>query len=120
MATFTGGVFERVTQRRIVGVLIAGFTMVIVLLFAAGFLAVQNARYLEESARAVAQQQLVTTRLVDEIQHEQGALSAVLYYLESESDGSSDAEILERLRAADEHIARTLAAVSTDVEEDPM
>jgi hypothetical protein len=68
---------KEITQTAIFRVLIAGFMLVILLLLAAGFMSVRNIRSIQVSVADLVEEGLVTIRLVDDIQREQAALSAV-------------------------------------------
>ena len=68
---------KEITQTTIFRVLIAGFMLVILLLLAAGFMSVRNIRSIQVSVADLVEEGLVTIRLVDDIQREQAALSAV-------------------------------------------
>lgn len=96
--------FQKITHRSIVRVLIAGFSLVILLLLTAGFIAVRNAGSIKESAAHLVEEQLVATQLIDEIQREQATLSAVLYHLEVGADRNERDQLLRQLDAAAEHI----------------
>ncbi len=64
-------------------VLVIGFTAVIALLAAAMLIEVNNARSIAASSAELVNNQLVTARLLDEIDREQGVLNATLYRLSS-------------------------------------
>jgi signal transduction histidine kinase len=79
-----------ITYANIFRVLIAGFMLVILLLFAAAVASVQSFRLIRQSLADMVGEELVATRLVDDIQHEQAALSAVFLKL------SRDPEVVDR------------------------
>lgn len=110
---------QPITSKSIVRVLVLGFALVILLLLAAGFVGVENARSIKENAANLVSQQLVTTRLIDEIQREEGNLTAVFNTL-SRPAGAVDRErVLAQLNESDEHIEKVIAAASGS-DEDPL
>src|SRR5579885_3779345 len=86
---------QPITIQSIVRVLVLCFALVILLLLAAGFVGVENARSIKENAANLVSQQLVTTRLIDEIQREEGNLTAVFNTL-SRPAGAVDREQIGR------------------------
>ncbi|MCC6859797.1 MAG: sensor histidine kinase [Bryobacterales bacterium] len=109
---------SQVTHRTILGVLIGGFALVILLLLAAAYAGVANVQSIRAGAGAMVSEQLVTTRLIDEIQREQGALSAVFHRL-ARQPGTIDRErALSQLDQADQAIRRTVAVAAGRPDED--
>jgi signal transduction histidine kinase len=107
--------FNHITDKSILRVLISGFALVIVLLLASGYVGVYNAQQIRVSAELLAGEQVVTSRLLDEIHREQGALNAVFTNLNQEPDSvdrdESD-EILSELTEADRVIEQVVATGS--------
>src|ERR1700684_3862279 len=68
-------------MRTLLRVLVIGFAVVIALLAAAGVIGVHNARSITASTEALVADQLVITRLLDEVEREQVALNAAYYRL---------------------------------------
>ena len=64
-----------ITHQNIFRVLIAGFSLVIVLLAAAATLALRNIRAVQQSAASLVREQAVTNRLIDELHRQQTSLS---------------------------------------------
>ena len=95
-------------QSSIFRVLVAGFAVVIVLLLAASAIAVNSARSVKESAASLVDEQLTTTRLMQEVESEQEALNAVFYKLSRGPDQVDRERVLQELDDADTHIARIL------------
>jgi signal transduction histidine kinase len=93
--------FNQITDKSILRVLITGFAFVIVLLLASGYLGVYNAQQIRVSAESLAGEQVVTNRLIDEIHREQGALNAVFTNLNQEPDSVDRDDILSQLSEAD-------------------
>ncbi len=117
-ALYTGSVIApEVTDRKILRVLLAGFALVILLLVAASFVAIVNIKSIRRSAGALVSEQVVTTRLIDEIQREQGALSAVFHLLSEGSESLDRDRILERLDAAGASIHRVVTTAAEGPEE---
>lgn len=104
--------WRQITDRSILRVLITGFALVIVLLLASGYVGVFNAQQIRLSAERLAGEQVVTTRLIDEIHREQGALNAVFNNLSKEPDSVDRDEILSQLNEADRVIEQIVAAGS--------
>ncbi len=86
--------------------LVVGFAAVIVLLLAAGFVGVKNAQLIEESSGALVQNQLLTTRLIEELQREQETVNAVFYKLSRNPELADSERILAQLEEADHAIQR--------------
>jgi hypothetical protein len=98
-------------------VLVMGFSAVIVLLLAAGFTGVKNAQLIEESAGALVRNQLVTTRLIEELQREQDTVNAAFYKISSDPEATDRDRLLSQLDGADKAIQRMLQEMSGTVEE---
>jgi signal transduction histidine kinase len=107
---------KQITYGSIVRVLIAGFSSVIVLLVAAGGIALNNARSIKESAAGLVRDQLTTTRLVEEVEREQEAINAVFYKLSRGPDIGDREHVFHQLDEADQNIGRIVdeAAESSD------
>ncbi len=95
---------QQVTSKSIFRVLLAGFGLVILLLLSAGFVGITNIRSIQRNAATLVEQQQETADLVDEIQSEQEALSAVFYGLAREPQLVDRAKILKELDAADQNV----------------
>ncbi len=103
---------QPITSSSILRVLIVGFTLVILLLLAAAFVAVRSTRSIKDNAASLVEEQLVSTRLIDEVQREQGTLSAVLDNLAHDPDSVDRERILAQLNESERHIARIVAAAA--------
>jgi len=110
---------KQVTLRNILRVLIAGFALVILLLVAAGFNGVRSVRLIQESAARLVAEQLVANGLIEEVQNEQEALSAVFHDLERDIGSVEQNRVLSRLEQADQTIQRLVAAAQ-DTPEAPL
>ncbi|MCL6546540.1 MAG: hypothetical protein K6T61_15055 [Bryobacteraceae bacterium] len=95
---------RQVTSQSILQVLLAGFGLVILLLVVAGFVGTAGIRSIQRNAATIVQQQQEFAGLIDTLQHEQQALSAVFYNLSREPESIDRAKILAELDAADRNI----------------
>src|ERR1700730_14839300 len=84
-------------MRTLLRVLVIGFAVVIALLAAAAVIGVHNARSITASAAGLVADQLVITRLVDEVEREQGALNAAFYRLSRAPENVDRAKVLAAL-----------------------
>ncbi|MBK5295210.1 MAG: sensor histidine kinase [Acidobacteriia bacterium] len=101
---------DHVSDTHLLPVLIAGFTLLFLLLVASGFVAFQSMRFIEsDAARLVAEQQ-ATVRLIAEMQSEEGNLSIVFYSLAAGRNRTDPGELLKRLDALESAIRRTTDA----------
>jgi signal transduction histidine kinase len=108
---------KQVTRESIFRVLVIGFGLVIFLLVAAGFFGVRNIESIRESAADLEEGQAVTTRLIDEIEHEQAALSAVFYKLSRDPESVDRDPIVADLDITDQNIDRIVSEVAGSPEE---
>ncbi len=102
---------RQISERRIIRVLAIGFVLVIMLLLADGFVGIRLIHSIRESADRLVEDQFVSTSLVDEIQREQGALSAVFYNLARDPDSLNRQEILAQIDGTEQNIHRIVSAV---------
>src|SRR5258706_311738 len=72
---------RQITHQNIFRVLIAGFSLVILLLLAAAFVGIRNIQSIRESAASLVREQSVTKRLIDELHSQQTSLSEVFSVL---------------------------------------
>ncbi len=106
-----------VTHRTVFRVLLAGFLLVILLLVAAGFIVVQNIRSIKESAARLAGQELMATRLLEDVQREQAALSAIFHKLSRGPELVDREKVLAELDEADDRLEEIGASVIGTPEE---
>jgi signal transduction histidine kinase len=78
-------------MRLLLRVLVIGFSVVILLLLAAAAIDLNNARSITQTAAGLVSDQLTITRLLDEVEREQGVLNAAFYRL-SRTPGDVDRE----------------------------
>ncbi len=95
-----------VTYRKILRVLIIGFSAVIALLIAAGFIGLKGAQLIQENSADIVHNGLITTRLIDELQREQDTLNAAFYKLARGTELSERERLLAQLDDADQGVER--------------
>ncbi|HYM11640.1 MAG TPA: sensor histidine kinase [Bryobacterales bacterium] len=108
---------QQITRSSILRVLFVGFALVILLLLAAAFVGLENIRSIKENAASLVEEQLVTTRLIDEIQREEGTLTAVFHSLERRPEMVDRNKILAQLDESDRHIQHIVAQAAGAPEE---
>jgi signal transduction histidine kinase len=108
---------QQITFNSIFRVLVMGFSAVIVLLLAAGFIGVKNAQLIQESAGALVRNQLVTTRLIEELQREQDTVNAAFYKISRDPEAVDRNRQLSQLDEADHAIQRIVKEMSGTLEE---
>jgi signal transduction histidine kinase len=92
----------------------AGFTLVILLLLADAFIGFYSIRSIQTAACALADDQLTQMALVDEVQREQGSLSAIFYLLAGDPDSLDRSKILAQIEATERNLKATLKKVPDD------
>ena len=100
---------DPVTYRKILRVLVIGFSAVIVLLMAAGFIGLKSAQLIQENSAEIVHDGLVTTRLIDELQREQDTLNAAFNKLSRGPELSERERLLSQLDDADQAVERIVA-----------
>jgi signal transduction histidine kinase len=109
---------RQITHQNIFRVLIAGFSLVILLLVAAAVVGVRNIRAIQQNAASLVREQSVTNRLVDELQTQQTNLSEVYSVLARDPDSVDYDRIMSQLDAADRDIDRISAEGAQTAERD--
>jgi signal transduction histidine kinase len=109
---------RQITHQNIFRVLIAGFSLVILLLLAAAVVGVRNIRAIQQNAASLVREQSVTNRLVDELQTQQTNLSEVYSVLARDPDSVDYDRIMSQLDAADRDIGRISAEGARTAERD--
>jgi signal transduction histidine kinase len=94
-------------ERHVLPVLVAGFTLLVVLLLISGVIAVDTMRSMESIAANFAAEQQATVGLIDEMQSEEGNLSSVFYSLAAGLQYVDGDPLLKRLDALESSIHRT-------------
>ena len=97
---------RQITHQNIFRVLMAGFTLVIVLLVAAAIVGIRNIQSIQANANNLVREQSVTNRLIDELHSQQTTLSEVFSVLARDPDSVDYYKIMSQLDEADRDIAR--------------
>ena len=100
---------DPVTYRKILRVLIIGFSAVIVLLMAAGFIGLKSVQLIQEGSAEIIHNALVTNQLIDELQREQDTLNAAFYKLSRGPELSERERLLAQLDEADQAVEHIVA-----------
>jgi signal transduction histidine kinase len=95
----------------IMPVLVTGFALLLVVLLVSGWIAVDSMRFVESDASRFVLEQQATARLIDEVQNEEGDLSAVFYALATGGEKDREA-LLKRIDALEAALRRTIEAGS--------
>ena len=103
---------DPVTYRKILRVLVVGFSAVLALLIAAGVIGLKSAQLIQENSAEIVHGGLVTTRLIDELQREQDTLNAAFYKLSRGPELSERERLLAQLDDADQAVERIVAEAS--------
>jgi signal transduction histidine kinase len=109
---------RQITHQNIFRVLIAGFSLVILLLVAAAVVGVRNIRAIQQNAASLVREQSVTNRLVDELQSQQTNLSEVYSVLARDPDSVDYDHLMSQLDDADRDIDRISAVGAQTAERD--
>ncbi len=96
--------------------LIAGLGLVILLLGAAGVVAVQGTRAIEDDTARVVREQLVMARLLNGAQAAQNMLAGVLHQLSRMPEGVDEVQLLSDLEKADAELDRVAQTASATPE----
>ena len=91
-------------ERRARRVLAVGFTLIILLLLADAAIGFYSIRSIQTTASELAEDQFTQMALVDEVQREQGALSALFYRLAGDPDSLERATILTEIATTEQNI----------------
>jgi signal transduction histidine kinase len=108
---------DQITHRNILRVLLAGFALVILLLVVAGIVAIRNIRSIQANAATLVEEQKENADLIEEIQREQDALSAVFYSLARDPESVDREKILTELKAVNENIDELVTETADTPEE---
>lgn len=97
----------RITEANVLRVLALGFALVMVLLGAAGLIAVRQSQRIRSSVAQLARDQLLIARLRHEVQMEENAMTEVLHQIAQFHPQPADREqLLRDLEASDRQLAR--------------
>jgi signal transduction histidine kinase len=97
---------DPVTYRKILRVLVIGFSAVIALVIAAGSIGLKSAQLIRENSADIVRNGLITTQLIDELQREQDTLNAAFYKLARGTELSERERLLGQLDDADQAVER--------------
>jgi signal transduction histidine kinase len=100
---------RRITHASLLRVLIAGFSLVIVLLLAGAFIGIGNIHTIKENAARLVAEQQSTNRLLEEVHRQQANLSDVFSILARDPDSVDSGKILSQLDEAGRNIERIVA-----------
>lgn len=100
---------RHITHRSLLRVLIAGFSLVIILLLAGAFIGIRNIQSIKDNAAHLIGEQQVTNRLLSEVHRQQESLSEVFSVLARDPDSVDYGKILAQLEEANQNIARIVA-----------
>ncbi len=109
MKEYSSAPGREATHRRLLRVLIAGFSLVIFLLLAGAFIGIGNINSIKENAGRLVGEQQATNRLLEEVHRQQASLSEVFSILARDPDSVDDGKILSQLDEANRNIDRIVA-----------
>ncbi len=97
---------RQITHQNIFRVLMAGLTLVILLLVAAAIVGIRSIQSIQENANSLVREQSLTNRLIDELHSQQTTLSEVFSVLARDPDSVDYYKIMNQLDEADRDLAR--------------
>jgi signal transduction histidine kinase len=100
---------RQITHQNIFRVLIAGFSLVCILLVAAAIVSIRNIKAVQENVDSLVSEQSLSNRLIDELHSQQTTLSEVFSVLARDPDSVDYYKIISQLDEADRDIARISA-----------
>ena len=109
---------RQITHESIFRVLIAGFSLVILLLVGAAIVGIRNIQSIQGNAASMLREQSVTNRLIDELHRQQTSLSDVFSVLARDPDTVDYGKIMSQLDEADRDIGRISAEGAQTPERD--
>ncbi len=109
MKEFSRGAASEITHGRLLRVLIAGFSLVIVLLLTGAFIGIRNIHSIKDNAARLVEEQQVTNKLLEEVHRQQASLSEVFSIPARDPDSVDYAKILAQLDEANRDIGRIVA-----------
>lgn len=98
---------EHESGRYLTWVLCTGFALLVLLLLASGFVAVESMRFIESDAGRLVAEEQATIRLINEVQGEEGNLSRVFYELATGRGSADPASLLRRLDSLEDALHQT-------------
>jgi signal transduction histidine kinase len=100
---------RQITHQNIYRLLIAGFTLVILMLLAAAIVGLRNIQSIQENASNLVHEQDTTRHLVDELRSREKSLAEVFSILARDPDSVDAERIMSQLAGADRDIERIAA-----------
>lgn len=100
---------QQITPRNILRVLLAGFTLVILLAVAASVVGVRNIQSIQQNAADLVREQALSNRLIGELQHQERSVSEVFSVLARDPESVDYEGIMSQLDEADRDIKRISA-----------
>lgn len=100
----------RITQRTVIRILIGGFTLVLLLLPGAAYVAVRATGNIQAGAGRLLREQLLTARLINDVQQEQGTLSAISFELSRGGGPARRGQLLRQLNETETDLERIVAS----------
>jgi signal transduction histidine kinase len=108
---------SRITPQTILRILIGGFSLVTLLLFTVVFVSYRTTYSIQRSTARLANEQLLTTRLINKIQIEQSTLNAVFFQLTRRPESFDRTKLMQQLDATDRDLLTTVEAASETQDE---
>jgi signal transduction histidine kinase len=109
---------QRITERRILQVLIAGFVAILIITLTTGFVGIQSLRSVRDNATRLVGELRLSSNLIAQIQRQMATLSAVSHRLSNAPGAIDNAGILELVSEAERNIAEAAAGgIGTPEEE---
>ncbi len=105
-----------ITERYVLRAMAAGFLLVLLLLGAAGLSAVRGARLIESNTAELVKEQLLASRLLNDVQAEQDTLTAVLHEMSRRPETLDPPGMLHRLDDADASLERMISGAANTPE----
>ncbi|HEY1495878.1 MAG TPA: ATP-binding protein [Candidatus Solibacter sp.] len=109
---------RQITHQNIFRVLIAGFSLVTLLLVAAAIVSLRNIQSIQQNADNLVREQSLSNRLIDELHSQQTTLSEVFSVLARDPDSVDYYKIMSQLDEADRDIARISSEGARTAEHD--
>ena len=109
---------RQITHQNIFRVLIAGFSLVTLLLAAAAIVSLRNIQSIQQNADNLVREQSLSNRLIDELHSQQTTLSEVFSVLARDPDSVDYYKIMSQLDEADRDIARISSEGARTAEHD--
>jgi signal transduction histidine kinase len=98
-----------ITKRSVLLVLVAGFSLVILVLLAASAVSFRNTRFIQESVSRLVREQLVISKLINEVQAQQATLNEVYYELVQGVESLDRPTLTRQLQDSNEALSRILS-----------